>query len=149
MPVNDNYQTLNLAQQRTDERSYFKYYQQLSKLRTKDDFALGDFRSKAFDNDVFAYKRSFNGSSHIILINFGSAEHTVNVNEINEDDATLPEQLTVTVAGSKSSYWAGNKITTNALVLKAYDAIVVTDGASSIFGSVLLMLAAILIKCFV
>lgn len=118
-------------------------------MRTKDDFALGDFRSKAFDNDVFAYKRSFNGSSHIILINFGSAEHTVNVNEINEDDATLPEQLTVTVAGSKSSYWAGNKITTNALVLKAYDAIVVTDGASSIFGSVLLMLAAILIKCFV
>lgn len=118
-------------------------------MRTKDDFTLGDFRSKAYDNDVFAYKRSFNESSHIILINFGSAEHTVNVNEINEGSATFPEQLTVAVAGSRSNYWAGNKVSTNAMLLKAFDAVVLTDGASSIYGSVLLMLAAILIKYFV
>lgn len=117
-------------------------------MRTKDDFTLGDFHSKAFDNDVFAFKRSHNGSSHVVLINFGSKEHTLNVNEIDEGSVTLPQELKVTVAGSKSSYRTGDKIVDpSKVVLKAYDAIVL-NSASSIFGSVLLLCVSILMKYF-
>jgi hypothetical protein len=118
-------------------------------LRTKEEFTLGDFHSKAFDNDVFAFKRSHNRISHVILINFGSTEHTLNVNEIDEGSVTLPLELKVTVAGSKTSYRTGDKIAdSNKVVLKAYDAIVLTDSASSIFGSIFLLVASILIKYF-
>lgn len=101
----------------------------------------------AFNNDVFAYKRSYN-TSHIVLINFGSASHTIDVNLINNKDTPFPTSMKVAVAGSKSSYNAGQSVTTNAFVLKPFDAVVLTDSASSVFASLILVIGAVLIKFF-
>lgn len=64
----------------------------------------GAFESHAFNNEVFAFKRTLDGNSYIVLINLAGNEHTVNVDDFN--DATS-EESEVVLAGSKSSYNAG------------------------------------------
>lgn len=103
LPINTNYEELNLEKQRQAEKSFFKFYQQLSTLRTTDDFKFGHFISKAFDNDVFAFKRSFDGHSHLVFINFGNSNHTIDVNEMNTGEGLYGSKLKVVVAGSRSS----------------------------------------------
>lgn len=92
-----------MEKQRQAERSFFKFYQQLSTLRATDDFKFGNFFSKAYDKDIFAFKRSYNGHSHVVFINFGNSTHTVNANELNTGERTFPEKLKIIVAGSRSS----------------------------------------------
>lgn len=116
LPVNTNYQELNLEKQRQAEKSFFKFYQQLSTLRTTDDFKYGHFVSKAYDNDVFAFKRSYDGHSHIVLINFGNLNHTINVNEMNTGESTFAPKMKVVVAGSRSSKFLLNIFIKNKLI---------------------------------
>lgn len=66
----------------------------------------GAFESHAFNNDVFSFKRTLDGTSFIVLINLAGNEHTVNVNDFNFNDA-IYEESEVVLAGSKSSYIAG------------------------------------------
>lgn len=101
----------------------------------------------AYDNDVFAFKRAFDGHSHIVVINFGNSSHTINVNEINTGERTFPSKLKVVVAGSRSSHNVGAEIDTNAFVLKPFDAVVLSN-ASNIFTSFVLLSFSILIKFF-
>jgi glycosidase len=92
-----------LEKQRQAEKSFFKFYQQLSSLRTTDDFKYGNFTSKAYDNDVFVFERAYEGHSSIVVINFGNLNHTIDVNAINTREVKFPEKLRVVVAGSRSS----------------------------------------------
>lgn len=102
--VHPNYTTLNLAQQKSAIRSHYKVYQQLAQLRTLEAFQKGDFQSHAYSNEVFAYKRSYAGSSYIVLINFGSNSQAVDLHDL---DSTLPETVEVALAGSMSPYYPG------------------------------------------
>jgi alpha-glucosidase len=102
--VNPNYSQLNLALQQSAPKSFYKFYQQLATLRNDDIFKSGTFESHAFNDEVFAYKRTFNGHSFVILINFAANEHTINVNDLI---VGFPDESQVALAGSKSSYDAG------------------------------------------
>lgn len=104
IPVNPNYPTLNLAEQKTATKSFFKLYQQLAQLRDDEVFVKGSFETHAFNDEVFAYKRSIGEKSYVVLINFKGNEHTLNVNDLK---ANFPEQVEVVLAGSKSSYAVG------------------------------------------
>ena len=55
MPHNIN--SLNLKIQKIIERSHFKHYQQLTKLRQHDTFVYGSFEAKSLQTKVLAYKR--------------------------------------------------------------------------------------------
>lgn len=102
--VHPNYQTLNLALQKTAEKSFYKFYQQLAHFRNNDVFKRGTFESLTFNDEVFAYKRTLDGTSVVVLINFASNEFTINVNDLSPG---FPAQVEVALAGSKSSYEAG------------------------------------------
>lgn len=56
LPVNDNYQTLNLALQKSRRKSTFKYYKELSHLRQDATMKEGKYDSFV-ENEVFAYTR--------------------------------------------------------------------------------------------
>lgn len=102
--VHPNYQTLNLALQKAASKSFYKFYQQLAQFRTDEILVKGSFESHAFNSEVFAFKRTFEGKSFVILINFAGNEHTVNVNDLS---VGFPVYVEVALAGSKSSYNAG------------------------------------------
>lgn len=102
--VHPNYRELNLELQKAAPKSFYKLYKQLSQFRNDPVFVNGLFESHAFNGDVFAFKRSFEGKTYVILLNFASNEHTVNVNALN---AGFPAQCEVALAGSRASYNAG------------------------------------------
>lgn len=56
LPVNTNYQSLNLERQKSWRKSTFGYYKELSALRQDDTMMEGDFESFVV-NDVLAYTR--------------------------------------------------------------------------------------------
>lgn len=102
--VHPNYQELNLAAQKVASKSFFKLYQKLAELRNDEVFMKGSFSSHSFNDDVFAYKRTFGSKSYVVLINFANRNHTINVNDLN---VSFPRQSEVLIAGSRSSYEAG------------------------------------------
>lgn len=104
LPVNPNYETLNLALQKAAPKSFFKFYQKLAELRKHEAFVNGDFRTYAFDENVFAFRRSFGNDVFYGLINFGNASETVDLMQFGD---FAPENSVVEVAGSQSSYETG------------------------------------------
>ena len=100
--VHPNYLTLNLALQKEAPKSYYKFYQHLAALRTKDAFTYGDFKSMAVNDDVFGYVRSLdNQSTYAILINFSDKETTVDVNKLG---VNFKDKSVIVSAGSNSQY---------------------------------------------
>lgn len=102
--VHPNYQTINLANQKLAQKSFYKLYKQLAELRNNEVFVNGIFESKAFNIEVFGYKRTFADTSFVVLINFSNTPSTVDVNELN---VGFPKQSEVVLAGSLSSQNAG------------------------------------------
>ena len=143
--VNPNYPELNLEKQRQDEKSFFKLYQQLSQLRTTDDFKYGHFYSRAFNNEVFGFKRSFGGRAHFVLINFGNATYTIDVNQLNSGEEFFNSRMKVVLAGSRTSYNVNDEVDTNAFVLRSFDAVVL-NASNSIIVSFALLFASLFIK---
>lgn len=60
LPVNTNYQQLNLALQKSWRKSTFNYYKELSELR-KDETMMGGSYASFVENQVFAYTRYMKG----------------------------------------------------------------------------------------
>jgi alpha-glucosidase len=102
--VHPNYETLNLALQKAAPKSFYKFYQQLAELRKDEVFEKGMFESRAFNQEVFGYKRTLGDTSYIVLINFADTTTTIDVNEIN---VAFPQRSEVVLAGSQSSYDVG------------------------------------------
>lgn len=57
LPVNKNYKTLNLAAQKTQEKSYYSLYKAVSALRKTPAITRGSLITKLFNNDVLAFSR--------------------------------------------------------------------------------------------
>lgn len=70
--VNQNYKQINAKQEMSDPDSVFAYYQKLIKLRKNSDLIVyGDYELLApDDNEVFAYKRHYEGKTLLVMSNF-------------------------------------------------------------------------------
>ncbi|KAL7276756.1 hypothetical protein RUND412_000254 [Rhizina undulata] len=77
MRVNEDYPTWNAAQQTADPKSVWSHYKHLLSLRQKykDIFVYGDFTMLSpEDAEVFAYKRTYQDSAAIVILNFTEKE---------------------------------------------------------------------------
>lgn len=72
LPVNPNYQTINVAAALADDQSIFYTYQRLIQLRKKHDLIkFGDFELiNETEAEVFAYRRTYQGEKWLIVSNF-------------------------------------------------------------------------------
>lgn len=104
IPIHPGYETLNLAEQKAASKSFYKFYQELASLRNHEVFVNGDFRTHAFDEKVFAFRRTYGVQVFYGLINFGAERKTVDLMEFGD---FAPENSFVVVAGSTSSFEAG------------------------------------------
>lgn len=76
--LNPNYQTINARDQIEDSNSVFSYYKKLIELRHKSDLIIyGDYELlDPEDEEVFAYKRRYNGETLLVISNFTDKEIT-------------------------------------------------------------------------
>lgn len=70
IPVNPNYDTVNINNQIKDEYSVLNFYKRMIALRNTDEvLRLGDFQLNSC-GEVFDFRRSLSGSTYRILLNF-------------------------------------------------------------------------------
>jgi len=124
LPVNPNYAQLNLDAQKTSEKSHFKFYQKLMKLRGLDTFVHGDFKILALSQHVFAYVRALlDSDTYVVLINIGASNEHVSLKAFT----SLHPKLKVVVASPGSEYEEGTIIHKKSIPLNPYDCLVLTD----------------------
>lgn len=104
LPVNPNYVGLNLKNEKVSEKSHFKFYQKLMKLRGRDTFQFGDFKILALNQHVFAYVRELlDFETYVVLINIGPSSEHVSLKAF----ASLRPKLKVVAASPTSDYEEG------------------------------------------
>ena len=76
--LNPNYQAIDARDQIEDSNSVFSYYKKLIELRHKSDLIVyGDYELlDPEDEEVFAYKRRYNGETLLVISNFTDKELT-------------------------------------------------------------------------
>ena len=108
LKINPNYKEINVKKQLADENSVLSYYKKLLALRKSEEwkevFTYGNF-IPLFENevDIFAYERTLDDKSAIVMANFGAKEKTLQLDNI----ANLP----ILLNNKKSVQAANNQIT--------------------------------------
>nr|XP_029715278.1 maltase 2-like isoform X3 [Aedes albopictus]XP_029715279.1 maltase 2-like isoform X3 [Aedes albopictus] len=124
LPVNPNYVELNLNNQKQAERSHYKTYQQLVKLRQHETLRKGTIQLIPYNEEIVTYVRELsNRDSFVVVLNLGPREQPVDLSIF----ARLSEHLTVAVASSSSSFSTGDLVQRDGLLIGPYDALVLKD----------------------
>lgn len=78
LELNKNYREINAAKELQDEDSVFYFYKKLIDLRHKSDLIVyGDYRElDPEDEEVFAYKRHYEGKTLLVISNFTAKDVT-------------------------------------------------------------------------
>lgn len=105
LPIHENYKSVNVENAKGRVDSIFYQYKQLTALRNEKTFVHGDYRTKVFNNNVFAVLRELrNEDGFVLVLNLGSMQREkVDLGQFT----TLPATLVVEVRSSNSLYEIG------------------------------------------
>ncbi|XP_043521918.1 alpha-glucosidase-like isoform X2 [Frieseomelitta varia] len=99
LPVNPNYKTLNLADEKKDKNSYYTLYEKLSKLKKSPHFKQANLVTEVLDEYVFAFARETEKHGSVYAItNFGDEDSTVDLSVFDN----IPSKLDVYYASAIS-----------------------------------------------
>ncbi|XP_053600401.1 maltase A1-like [Plodia interpunctella] len=122
LPVAEGYENLNVEVQKVVKRSHLNVYKALVQLRAENTFRYGRFESVALNNDIFAFRRWYNGETYIVVINFRNVPYTVDLtyfeNVIGRLEVVLSSVQSPKEAGSNVEASAVDIVESEALVLK-------------------------------
>ncbi|XP_067013713.2 maltase A1 [Anabrus simplex] len=121
LPVNSNYKTLNLENEREATESHYKVYQKLVKLRNLNAIQTGALDIQAAGSNVVILSRYLSSEpSVIVAVNMGSDSETVDVTSLKGVSETL-EVYTVSI---ESDLNEGDKVDPKAVRLGPKDGVV-------------------------
>ncbi len=91
--TNNKYKTVNVKAQLEAPNSHLKIFKKLVQLRKKLVMRIGDYASTLMNNDnIFAYKREYNGEMVIVVLNFDKNIQMVN---LKSEFKTAPDLMKV------------------------------------------------------
>lgn len=80
LPVNRNYQVINVSTQMPDEKSLFNWYRALIRLRAEEPaLHSGDYRRLSAKEDVFCFERKWGENTILVALNFSRKEREVSL----------------------------------------------------------------------
>jgi alpha-glucosidase len=126
LPVNTDYTTMNVKVEEAASNSHLKIFRKLTALRKNNVLRQGQYESNLVNNDnVIIYRRWYESSMAIIILNFGSTAETVNV-PAAFPSVTLPATLTVYTA-SLNTFAEGTSHALSSVTVAANKAVVLTN----------------------
>lgn len=126
LPVNTDYTTMNVKAQEDATNSHLKIFKKLTKLRKHNVLRQGSYEGKLInDENVIIYRRWYESSLAIVILNFAKTAQTVNVKAVFSD-VTLPDTLTVYTA-SLDTFVEGVEHQLTNVVVAADKAVVLTN----------------------
>jgi len=127
LPVNPNYLTINLKLQKEVTRSHYKIYKNLVSMRKIHAFSHGKLETKAISDQVFSFTRSVEGNeTYVVLINLSDVNQVVNL-----PFEGLSDTLTVMETSIQSIKEISSEVTTRAVNLTSYEALVLRSTSSA------------------
>lgn len=114
LPVNPNYEKINVKESVEDKNSIFYTYQELIKLRKTNDLVVyGDFEAIETGNKaVYCYKRNWKNESWLVICNLSGVAQNTLLNEISAEKIIM-------------SNYNKKEIPNNFVKLEPYEAMVV------------------------
>lgn len=105
LPVNPNFQTINVQAQRTAPFSHMKIFKTLTQLRLTNTMQEGALVSRVINNDILTYTRTLTGYETIVVVlNLGKTTQTV---DLTATFSGLPTNLEVIVSSLNTLYIGG------------------------------------------
>lgn len=152
LPVHEEYSTNNLAAQKSAEKSTFKLYQKLIKLR-KDHMTLqyGGFYSKEVVNQtVFGFVRTLAGEKSVaFLLNLNDKNETVDLQDLFEEDEWSDKmEAKILIVNNDSKLKIDEDVDLKKIELGPYDAIVLEVSSATKITFSLLLVVVSLMKFF-
>lgn len=149
LPMHPLYRQTNLLKQTEADYSTYHFYVDCMKLRKERILTHGEFRSRAFNDDVFAFVRFLRENEdreldpyYVTLVNFHGETYTVDVTELYR---FAGKTATVRLVGTDSRHKVGQTVNTTELTLGPYEAIVIgASSAVSVHLSMALLVTAII-----
>ncbi|NCQ14244.1 MAG: alpha-glucosidase [Flavobacteriales bacterium] len=85
LPVNDNYKNINVSVQDKDPNSILNHFRKMVKLRKDNEVLVyGDYQLLDENNeDVYAFTRTLNNETILVLLNFTNHDATIELPEIS------------------------------------------------------------------
>lgn len=100
LPVNPNYETVNVEKEKYGGDTHYHVYKDLVALRESDTLKKGDLKTEVLEEDVMVIVRSRKGLPTFVTVsNFEKSIRTVNLLDV----AALPKQLKVVIASVGSN----------------------------------------------
>ncbi|MFW3587609.1 glycoside hydrolase family 13 protein [Vagococcus fluvialis] len=103
LPVNPNYQEINVKESIEDKDSIFSTYQKLIQLRKENELVVyGNFEEVETENSaVYAYKRNWQGSTWLIVCNLSSSSQTTTLPDVSEKRVIISNYEKVSISSKK------------------------------------------------
>ncbi|MGB2991199.1 MAG: alpha-amylase family glycosyl hydrolase, partial [Paenisporosarcina sp.] len=113
MKVNVNHQHINVETQMKDPQSIYSFYKDMISLRKEHQvFVYGDYTLLLEDHPaVYAYKRSYEDSSAIVICNFGDQPQSITVADLPAGNGKL----------MLSNYDSADRVLAETVSLKPYE----------------------------
>lgn len=125
LPVNQNYKTLNLANEKKEDESHYKIYQLLIALRKLSPAVReGSLKTVVIQENVLAVIRSVPTQTVVLLINFSDdLPQTINLRK----EAALPGKTIVEIATLNSPVKAGTVVNPARLTIPAKASLILSS----------------------
>ncbi|XP_045120474.1 maltase A1-like [Portunus trituberculatus] len=80
LPINPDYEEINVALQKNATHSHLKFYQHVTKIRQEETFKKGEITFPTYDDSTFSFIRSLEGyPSYLAVVNIATVNRTVNM----------------------------------------------------------------------
>ncbi|ESP00139.1 hypothetical protein LOTGIDRAFT_141370 [Lottia gigantea] len=125
LPINDNYNTINVEVMNSTEITQIKVYQKLAELRQEPSFLYGRLEFSYVDTDMISYVRKASGyPSYLVVINVGTKESST---DFSKDPYNLKEGTVVVSTGNidNTDYGLNKAIKLKKVALKPAEGLVI------------------------
>ncbi|XP_058816112.1 maltase 2-like [Topomyia yanbarensis] len=128
LPVNPNYEWLNLKNQKAADKSHYKVYQQLVKVRQHETFRQGTIRLVPYNDQIVTFVRELrNHDTFAVIVNLGPQKQVVDLTLFPR----LSDQLTVVVTSSTSDLKTGDTVHSDSILVGPYDSLVLRESPAT------------------
>ncbi|XP_063702269.1 alpha-glucosidase-like [Culicoides brevitarsis] len=144
LPVNRNYEQINVEFMKDRPDSIFHQFTELTKLRNERAFLHGGLKLKAINDDLLVFERKFeNEESYVMVANINRHNTAFNLTNAFED---VPQKMKIVFKTSKASFNVGDEVDTSNMTLGDYAAVILRsrdNGANVAQLSIGLLLLAV------
>lgn len=147
LPIHPDYVNNNLKKHLDAEKSTFKLYQSLIKMRKEHHQLMhGGVTTKAVSDKVFGFYRHLSGEEHIaVFLNLGDETKVSLKDLLDEKDWSSKVKGKILIVNNDSKLKIGDDVTPEEITLGKYDAVVLeVSSASKIAVSALLIFVGLL-----